>query len=75
MFVVCVSYNKDKRQNGGHTEQRSKDKVQTENKKKSLWEHGCLSFLSVVCCQVEVSATCRSPNQSPTDCRVSVSVI
>jgi hypothetical protein len=21
------------------------------------WEHGCLSLVSVVCCQVEVSAT------------------
>jgi hypothetical protein len=34
--------------------------------------HGCLSLVSVVCCQVEVSATGRSLVQrSPTDCGVS----
>ena len=33
--------------------------------------HGCLSVVSVVCCQVEVSATSRSLVQkSPTDCGV-----
>ena len=38
--------------------------------------HGCLSLLSVVCCQVEVSATGRSPAQrSHTDCGVSLSVM
>jgi hypothetical protein len=32
-------------------------------------EHGCLSVVSVVCCQVEVSATGRSLVQrSPTEC-------
>jgi hypothetical protein len=31
-------------------------------------EHGCLSFVSVVCCQIEVSATGRSLVQGiPTD--------
>jgi len=36
---------------------------------KSCQEHGCLSLVSVVCCQVEVSATGRSLVQrSPTDC-------
>jgi hypothetical protein len=34
--------------------------------------HGCLSLVSVVCCQVEVSATSWSLVQrSPTDCGVS----
>ena len=33
--------------------------------------YGCLSVVSVVCCQVEVSATGRSLDQrSPTDCGV-----
>jgi hypothetical protein len=35
--------------------------------------HGCLSLVSVVCCQVEVSATSWSLVQrSPTDCGVIV---
>jgi hypothetical protein len=34
--------------------------------------HGCLSLVSVVCCQVEVSATsCSLVQRSPTDCGVS----
>jgi hypothetical protein len=34
--------------------------------------HGCLSVVSVVCCQVEVSATGRSLVQrNPTECSVS----
>jgi hypothetical protein len=34
--------------------------------------HGCLSLVSVVCCQVEVSATGQSLDQkSPTECGVS----
>jgi hypothetical protein len=34
--------------------------------------HGCLSLVSVVCCQVDVSVTCRSLVQrSPTECGVS----
>ena len=38
--------------------------------------HGCLSVVTVVCCQVEVSATNRSIVQmSPTDCGASLSVI
>jgi hypothetical protein len=38
--------------------------------------HGCLSLVSVVCCQVEVSATSWSLVQrSPTKCGVSKSVI
>jgi hypothetical protein len=42
----------------------------------SLRGHGCLSVVSVVCCQVEVSATGMSLVQrSPTECGVSKSVI
>ena len=38
--------------------------------------HGCVSVLSVVCCQVEVYATGRSLIQrSPTDCGASLCVI
>jgi len=38
--------------------------------------HGCLSVVSVVCCQVEVSATSSSLVQrSPTDCAASLCVI
>ena len=38
--------------------------------------HGCLCVLSIVCCQVEVSASGRSAVQrSPTDCGVSLCVI
>jgi hypothetical protein len=41
-------------------------------KKKSHRGHGCLSLLSVVCSQVEVSATGWSLVQrSPTECGVS----
>jgi hypothetical protein len=46
------------------------------DKKKSHRGHGCLSLVSVVCCQVEASATSRSLVQrSPTDCGVSLNVI
>jgi hypothetical protein len=50
----------------------SKGKKPRKGKKKSHWGHGCLSLVSVVCCQVEVSATSWSLVQSsPTDCGVS----
>jgi hypothetical protein len=53
------------------TDQRGKNPGQAKNKK-SHWGHGCLSVVSVVCCQVEVSATSWSLVQrSPTDCGVS----
>jgi hypothetical protein len=43
-----------------------------QKKKKSHRGHGCLSLVSVVCCQVEVSATSWSLVQkSPTECGVS----
>jgi hypothetical protein len=48
----------------------------TPDKKKSRLGHGCLSVVSVVCCQVEVSATGWSLVQrSPTECVVSECVI
>jgi hypothetical protein len=55
----------------------SKGKTQElVKKKKSHRGHGCLSLVSVVCCQVDASATSRSLVQwSPTDCGVSLSVI
>jgi hypothetical protein len=43
-----------------------------DRKKKSPLGHGCLSLVSVVCCQVEVSAMGWSLVQrSPTECGVS----
>jgi hypothetical protein len=50
---------------------RSKGKKR-DRKKKSRLEHVCLSVVSVVCCQVEVSATSWSLVQrSSTECGVS----
>jgi hypothetical protein len=44
----------------------------SKKKKKSHRGHVCLSLVSVVCCQVQVSATSWSLVQrSPTDCGVS----
>jgi hypothetical protein len=44
----------------------------SKEKKKSHRGHGCLSLVSVVCCQAEVSATSWSLVQrSPTECGVS----
>ena len=57
MFVLCVSYSKDKRQKPGQSGQGSTDKVQRKNRKKKRQGHVCLSLVSVVCRQVEVSAT------------------
>jgi hypothetical protein len=53
------------------------EKPQTGKKKKNPHRgHGCLSVVSVVCCQVEVSATGWSLVQTnPTECGVSISVI
>jgi hypothetical protein len=48
------------------------EKPRTGKKIKSHWGHGSLSLVSVVCCQVEVSATGWSLVQrSPTECGVS----
>jgi hypothetical protein len=47
-------------------------KTPDRQKKKTLRGHGYLSLVSVVCCQVEVSATSWSLVQrSPTECGVS----
>jgi hypothetical protein len=51
---------------------KGKNPGQAKKKKKSRRGHGCLSVVSVVCCQVEVSATSWSLVQrSPTECGVS----
>jgi hypothetical protein len=84
MFVLCLLY-KD-----GSMERKvtwrtkgfkqykngSKGENPGQTKRKNHRGHGCLSLLSVVCCQVEASATSRSLVQrSPTDCGLSLSVI
>jgi hypothetical protein len=49
-----------------------REKTPDRQKKNPTGGHGCLSLVSVVCCQVEVSATSWSLVQrSPTDCGVS----
>jgi hypothetical protein len=55
------------------TKMYKREKTPDRQKKKKIhWGHGCLSLISVVCCQVEVSATSWSLVQrSPTDCGVS----
>jgi hypothetical protein len=77
MFVLCVLYNKDKRQNQDKAVQtkyrkRTKEKWPSgqrwgsaaarflEKRVRIPRGHGCLYLASVVCCQVEVSATGRS---------------
>jgi hypothetical protein len=59
---------------------RNPGQAKKKKKKKSRRGHGCLSFVSVVCCQVEVSATGwslvqRSPTErgvsNVSDCEVS----
>ena len=62
IFLLCVLDRNDKRQKLEQSGQRSRDKVQRE--KKTRRRHGCLSVLSTVCWQVEVSATGRSLVQS-----------
>jgi hypothetical protein len=47
MFVLCVSYSKDKRQKPGQSGQGSTDKVQRENRKKTP---GARMFVSCECC-------------------------
>jgi hypothetical protein len=55
--------------NSTKMDQRGKTRT---GKNKSHGGHGCLSLVSVVCCQVEVSATSWSLVQrSPTECCVS----
>jgi hypothetical protein len=57
MLVLCVLYNKDKRQKAGQSEPRSMDKVQRQNKRIKKKDVCCDCC---VCCQVDVSATGRS---------------
>ena len=78
MFVLCV-VSKDKKTKCRTIKKKKqvwmKCRVQ-ENKKKSRRWHGCLSVVSVVCCQVDVSATGRSLVQrSPTDWGVLLCVV
>jgi hypothetical protein len=64
--------------NNTKMDQRGKtpDRQKKNKNKKSRLEHGCLSLVSVVCCQVEVSATSWSLVQrSPTECGVPKCVI
>ena len=65
MFVL---YSKDIQDKGKNT-----DKVQRENKRiKKIPPRALMSVVIAVCCQVDVSATGRSPVQrSPTDRGVS----
>jgi hypothetical protein len=62
MFVLCVLYNKDKRQKPGQSGLRSTDKVQRE--KESRRGHG---FLCSVCCVARTKGkkamTIRTKNQ------------
>jgi hypothetical protein len=54
------------------SKEKTQELIQKKKKKKSRPGHGCLSPASVVCCQVEVSATSWSLVQrSATDCGVS----
>jgi hypothetical protein len=51
---------------------KTPDRQKKKNNNKSRLGHGCLSVVSVVCCQVEVSATsCPLVQRSPTECGVS----
>ena len=49
MFLLCVLYDKDKRQNAEQSGQRSTNKVQRENRKNPAAERGCVSLVLVVC--------------------------
>jgi hypothetical protein len=54
------------------TKMDQRGKTPDRQKRKFRLGHGCLSFVSVVCCQVEVSATGWSlVERSPTECGVS----
>ena len=71
MFVLCELYSRDKRHNQDNQHKKTTDKA-LRIKKESPKFQGCLSVVSVVCCQVEVSETGRFLVQmSPTDCGVS----
>ena len=62
--------------NGQKGRKKERKKKKHEQQTKSRQRHGRLSLRSVVCCQVVVSATGRSPVQrSSTDCGVSLCAI
>jgi hypothetical protein len=79
--LCCVCCTRTSMDHKWHEEGRKDLKIQNgskgnngtgEKKKKSHRGRGCLSLVSVVCCQVEVSATGWSLVQrSPTECGVS----
>ena len=59
-----------------HNQDKEVVEMKYREHKKSHRRHGYLSVVSVVCCQVEVSATGRSLVQgSPTDCVMFLFVI
>jgi hypothetical protein len=66
MFVLCLLYKDgsmerkkwhEGRKDLNSTKMDQRGKTPNRQKKKSHLGHGCLSLVSVVCCQVEVSAT------------------
>jgi hypothetical protein len=82
--LCCVLYNKDKRHKAGQLRQRNKHGKCTgkwqEEECKGLGGNPAggkdIGLLLVMCvCQVEVSATDRSIQRSPTDCGVSLCVV
>jgi hypothetical protein len=79
VFVVrTVAWNvkwHEGRKDLNSTKMDQREKTPDRQEKKSHQRHGCLSLVSVVCCQVEVSAKGWSLVQrSPTECGVSNSV-
>jgi hypothetical protein len=75
MFVLCVVQQGQKAQPAQSGQSSSTDEVQ-RTKRNPAEAHRCLCLLSVLCCQVEVSATRLSFIQgNPTDCGVSWCVI
>ena len=68
MFVLCVLYNKDKMQSQDNQDKAVKQSTETEQKKNPAGNMD-VSVVSVVFCQMEISATGRSPVQrNPTEC-------
>jgi hypothetical protein len=74
--VCCIRTSMERkvtrRRTEGFKQYKMDQREKTGQEKKSHRRHGCLSLVSVVCCQVQVSATSWSLVQrSPTDCGVS----
>ena len=70
MFVLCVMYSKDNRQKPEQSGQRSTDKYKERERERE--KIPSLSVVSVVCRQIEVSATGRSLSTEviPTVCKL-----